>query len=71
MIMAIPANIMTKHRIWPIEMFKNDLNRAVGQILCFVMILAGIAMIIYAKKSEPVTYRKKNKGKTNADKRKS
>ena len=32
MIMAIPANIMTKHRIWPIEMFKNDLNRAVGSV---------------------------------------
>lgn len=55
----------------PTALFKSFLNISMGQILCFVMILAGIAMIIYAKKSEPVTYRKKSKGKANAGKRKS
>ena len=55
----------------PTALFRSFLNISMGQILCFVMILAGIAMIIYAKKTEPVTYRKKNKGKTNANKRKS
>ena len=55
----------------PTALFKSFFNISLGQILCLVMIIAGIGMIIYAGKTEPVTYRKKTKGKTNADRRKS
>ena len=55
----------------PTALFKSVLNISMGQILCFVMILAGAAIIIYAFKSKPVTYPKaKGKGNRNADKRK-
>ena len=54
----------------PTALFKSALNISMGQILCFLMILAGIGMIIYSCKGRPVTYLKKGKGKKNADKRK-
>ena len=54
----------------PTALFKSFLNISLGQILCFVMILAGVFILIPAKKSDPVTYRKKTKGKANANKRK-
>ena len=54
----------------PLALFKSALNISLGQILCFAMIVAGIVLMIYSRKAEPVTYQKK-KGKKNADKRKS
>ena len=54
----------------PTALFKSALNISMGQILCFLMILAGIGMIIYSFKGKPVTYPKKGKGNKNADKRK-
>ncbi len=57
----------------PTALFKSALNISLGQILCLAMIVAGAAMILYARKAEPVTYSKKkgkSKGKANADKRK-
>ena len=56
----------------PTALFKSVLNISMGQIFCLLMILAGIAMIIYALKTKPVTYPKtsKSKGNSNARKRK-
>ena len=54
----------------PMALFKSALNISMGQILCFLMIAAGIGMVIYSFKGRPVTYPKKGKGKKNADKRK-
>ena len=54
----------------PTALFKSALNISMGQILCFLMIVAGICMIVYSFKGEPVTYSKKGKGKKNAGKRK-
>ena len=54
----------------PLALFKSFLNISLGQILCFAMILAGIALMIIARKSQPVSYGRK-KGKKNADKCKS
>ena len=52
----------------PLALFKSFLNISLGQIFCLLMIIGGIALIIYAMKSKPVTYG--NKGKKNARKRK-
>lgn len=46
----------------PTALFKSVLNISLGQILCLIMVLAGIAIIVYAKKSAPTTY-KPTKGK--------
>ncbi|MBP5552238.1 MAG: prolipoprotein diacylglyceryl transferase, partial [Spirochaetales bacterium] len=55
----------------PTALFKSVLNISMGQILCFLMIVAGAAMIIYSFKGKPVTYPKaKGKGNKNANKRK-
>ncbi len=57
----------------PLALFKSALNISLGQIFCLAMVLAGVAIIIYARKTEPVTYdkkRKNTKGKANANKRK-
>ena len=57
----------------PTALFKSVLNISLGQILCLAMIAAGVAMILIARKTEPVTYEKKKKnakGKANANKRK-
>ena len=51
----------------PTALFKSVLNISLGQILCLIMVLAGIAIIVYAKKSAPTTYKptkhKPTKGK--------
>lgn len=41
----------------PTALFKSVLNISLGQILCLIMVLAGIAIIVYAKKSAPTTYK--------------
>lgn len=51
----------------PLALFKSFLNISMGQLLCLPMIIAGIAMIIYATKSKPIVYAKK-KGKKNGHK---
>ena len=45
----------------PTALFKSFLNISLGQIFCFMMILGGIGIIIYALKTQPVTYRKPTK----------
>lgn len=45
----------------PVALFKSFFNISMGQLLCFIMILAGIFFIIYAKKSEPIIYKKRKK----------
>lgn len=45
----------------PTALFKSVLNISMGQILCLFMIIAGIGLIIYSSKTEPVIYRKGNK----------
>ena len=47
----------------PTALFKSFLNISMGQILCFLMIVAGIAFVIYARKSQPVIYKKNSKSK--------
>ncbi len=47
----------------PTALFKSFLNISMGQILCFLMIVAGIAFMIYARKSQPVIYKKNSKSK--------
>ena len=47
----------------PTALFKSFLNISMGQILCFIMIVAGIAFMIYARKSQPVIYKKNSKSK--------
>lgn len=51
----------------PTALFKSFLNISLGQIFCLLMILGGVAMIIYALKTPPVVYAKassrKGKGK--------
>ncbi|MBQ2049027.1 MAG: prolipoprotein diacylglyceryl transferase, partial [Spirochaetales bacterium] len=56
----------------PTALLKSFLNISMGQIFCFIMILAGVAMIVFALRSEPVTYvtHKNRKGKSNDRKRK-
>ncbi len=54
----------------PLALFKSVLNISLGQIFCFLMILGGAGIIVYALKSSPVVYPKR-KGKKNADRRKS
>lgn len=51
----------------PVALFKSFLNISMGQILCFLMILAGIFFIIYARKSKPIIYKvvKKNSKRKN------
>lgn len=41
----------------PTALFKSVLNISLGQILCLIMVLAGIAIIVYAKKSTPTSYK--------------
>ena len=49
----------------PTALFKSALNISLGQILCFVMIVAGAAVMVHSFKSRPVEYgRRKAKGKT-------
>lgn len=45
----------------PTALFKSMLNISLGQILCLIMVLAGIAVVVYAKKSTPTTYKTKSK----------
>ena len=50
----------------PTALFKSFLNISLGQIFCLLMILGGVAMVIYALKTPPVVYAKaskKGKGK--------
>ena len=47
----------------PTALFKSFLNISMGQILCFLMIVVGIAFMIYARKSQPVIYKKNSKSK--------
>ena len=47
----------------PTALFKSFLNVSMGQILCFIMIVAGIAFMIYARKSQPIIYKKNSKSK--------
>ena len=54
----------------PTALFKSFFNISMGQILCFLMIIAGIIFIIQAKKSEPLVYAKKNNKKNLKSKRK-
>lgn len=49
-------------REWePTALFKSVLNISLGQILCLIMVLAGIAVIVYARKSAPTIYKTKSK----------
>lgn len=52
----------------PTALFKSVLNISMGQILCFMMIIGGIAVVIYALRSKPVLPPKKAKGKHNGHK---
>ena len=54
----------------PTALFKSVLNISMGQIFCLLMIIAGVAMVIYALKTKPVVYPKssKSKGKNNGRK---
>ena len=54
----------------PTALFRSALNISLGQILCLAMIAAGIAIIIIARKTEPVSYKRKGKGNANANRRK-
>ena len=56
----------------PTALFKSVLNISMGQIFCLAMIIAGVAMVIYALKTKPVVYTKssKSKGKNNGRKQK-
>lgn len=47
----------------PTALFKSVLNISLGQILCLIMVLAGIAVIIHAKRSAPTTYKPANSKK--------
>ncbi|MCF0261343.1 MAG: prolipoprotein diacylglyceryl transferase [Sphaerochaetaceae bacterium] len=47
----------------PTALFKSALNISMGQILCFMMIVAGTVVIIHALKSKPVVYAKNKKQK--------
>lgn len=47
----------------PPALFKSFLNISLGQILCFFMILCGIAVIIHARRAEPVKYPKRKRNK--------
>lgn len=51
----------------PLALFKSFLNISMGQILCFLMVVAGALVVIYAKKSAPLAVVKK-KGKKNGHK---
>lgn len=41
----------------PTALFKSVLNISLGQILCLIMVIAGIEIIVYAKKSAPTSYK--------------
>lgn len=50
----------------PLALFKSVLNISLGQILCFLMIVAGICVLLYSRKSSPITYTKKKNIKKNS-----
>lgn len=52
----------------PTALFKSLFNISMGQILCFLMIVGGLAVIIVALKSKPILPEKKGKGKKNGHK---
>ena len=47
----------------PTALFKSFLNISMGQILCFLMFVAGIIFMRYARKSQPIVYKKNSKSK--------
>ncbi len=47
----------------PTALFKSFFNISMGQILCFIMFIAGVAFMIYAKKSNPIVYKMNSKSK--------
>ena len=47
----------------PTALFKSFLNISMGQILCFLMFVAGIIFMRYARTSQPIVYKKNSKSK--------
>ena len=45
----------------PTALFKSFLNISMGQILCFLMFVAGIIFMRYARTSQPIVYKKEFK----------
>ena len=46
----------------PTALFKSLLNISMGQILCFIMIVAGVVFMVMSFKLEPTEYSRKKKG---------
>lgn len=53
----------------PVALFKSLFNISMGQILCFIMIVAGILLIIHSCKTQPVVYKSVNKKAANKGKK--
>ena len=54
----------------PTALFKSVWNISMGQILCFIMIVAGVLFIVRGFKLEPTVFGKKSSGGKNGTKRK-